>query len=82
MNLSVWCGDAAVVVLEEATWTAPAPRRPEEGGDPDIREQEVVEGGHEASVLPRLGQGQSQGVSSRQSTALWAPVLMETTSLG
>ena len=67
MNLSVCCGDVAMVVLEEATWNAPAPRRPEEGGDPDIRKQEEVEGGHEASVLPRQGQGKPQGASSRQS---------------
>lgn len=56
-----------MVVLEEATWNAPTPRRPEKGGDPDIRKQEEVEGGQEASVLPRQGQGQPQGASSRQS---------------
>lgn len=80
-----------MVALEEAAWNAPAPRRPEEGGDPDIGEQEEVERGHEASVLPRLGQGQPQGGPEalfpadrvrRLDSLLCGQVLMEATSLG
>ncbi|CAN0060790.1 unnamed protein product [Rangifer tarandus platyrhynchus] len=77
-----------MVALEEAAWNAPAPRRPEEGGDPDIGEQEEVEGGHEASVLPRLGpQGGPEAPFPadrvrRLDSLLCGQVLMEATSLG
>ena len=76
-----------MVALEEAAWNAPAPRRPEEGGDPDIGDQEEVEGGPRGQCPSQSGtratSRRARGpVSSRLDSLLCGQVLMEATILG